>query len=65
MKPNIEIVNGKFRTTAAIKCGSLLLHPGWPLGFAARDIEVDKIIEFSSHKNTEDVLLKAENANAS
>jgi len=58
MKPNVEIVNGEFKVTAAVKTGALLLHPDWPLGMAARDIEAGEFIEFSNHKNTDDVIHK-------
>lgn len=71
MKGNVEIVDGRFKVTTALKLGAILLHPDWPLGIAARDIEAGEIIEFSNHKDTKDVIhkdraydiLKAANAN--
>ena len=56
MKANVEISEGRFKTTAAVKTGKILLHPDWPLGMAARDIEAGEIIEFSNHKDTKDVI---------
>lgn len=56
MKPNIIIDGGKFKTTAAVERGAILLHADWPLGIAARDIEADEIVEYSNCKNTEDVI---------
>lgn len=58
MKINVIIDGGCFRTTMPVKLGAILLHPDWPLGIAARDIEADEILEYSSHKNTKDVILK-------
>ncbi len=58
MKTNVVIDEGRFKTTAAVKTGTILFHPDWPLGIAARDIEADEILEYSSHKNTKDVILK-------
>lgn len=64
MKTNVVIDRGCFRTTMPVKLGTILLHPDWPLGMAARDIEADEILEYSSLKNTNDVILKWEgNAN--
>ena len=60
MEPNVTIDDGRFKTTAAVKTDAILLHPDWPLGVAARDIEVGEILEYSSHKNTRDVFLKWE-----
>lgn len=56
MKPNIIIDEGKFKTTAAVERGAILLHADWPLGVAARDIEADEIIEYSRQKDTGDVI---------
>ncbi len=59
MKDNVVIDNkGYFRTTMPVKLGTILFHPDWPLGIAARDIEADEILEYSSHKNTKDVISK-------
>lgn len=58
MAPNVIIDEGRFRTTAAVKIGAILLHPDWPLGMAARDIEAGEIIEFSILKDTKDVARK-------
>lgn len=65
MKGNVIIDDkGYFRTTMPVKLGTILLNPDWPLGIAARDIEADEILEYSSYKNTKDVILKwEENAN--
>lgn len=65
MEGNVIIDDrGYFRTTMPVKLGTILLNPDWPLGIAARDIEADEIIEYSSYKNTKDVLTKlGENAN--
>lgn len=65
MEPNVEIVDGRFKTILAVKTGAILLHPDWPLGVAARDIESGETLKYSSHKNTKDVILKwEENANS-
>lgn len=64
MEPNVIIDDGRFKTTAAVKIGKILLHPDWPLGMAARDIEAGEIIEFSNHKDTKDVVrMNDENSN--
>jgi len=60
MKPNVVIDEGKFKTTAAVKTGAILLHPDWPLGVAARDIEAGETLEYRNYKNTKDVILKGE-----
>jgi hypothetical protein len=57
MEPNVEIVDGRFKTTSAVKAGMILLHPDWPLGVAARDIEAGEILKFSRYF-TYDVILK-------
>lgn len=59
MKPNVEIVDGRFKTILAVRVGAILLHSDWPLGVAVRDIEAGEVIEYRSHKNTKDVILKA------
>jgi hypothetical protein len=63
MESNVEMVGGRYKITAAVKTGMILLHPDWPLGVAARDIEAGETLEYSSHKNTKDVILKWRNGN--
>lgn len=58
MKPNVEIVDGRFKTILAVRVGAILLHSDWPLGVAARNLEAGEIIKYSSYKNTEDVIIK-------
>lgn len=46
MKPNVVIDEGRFKTTMLVKTGTILLHPDWLLGVAARDIQAGEILEY-------------------
>jgi hypothetical protein len=64
---SVNVINhgDQFKTIIAVKWGTPLIHPDWALGVAARDIEPNEIIEYSSSKSTNDVFLKwSANANA-
>lgn len=64
MTPNVVTKQGELVTIFDVMMGAILLHNDFPVGIAARNIKRGEVLKYNPSKNTDDIIIKAQYANA-